>query len=102
MTAAASMFDRVKEELDLLNRHIEMLKVTKEHQPIGIIRLSEVLGMPKHKVRYSLKMLENEGLIVATTEGAMLSEGYVRFMDELPSRMNELREQLEVISSTLE
>jgi predicted transcriptional regulator len=53
MAGEAAFFYRIFEEVDLISRHIDMLKVTKEMQPIGIIRLSEVLGIPKHKVRYS-------------------------------------------------
>jgi len=90
MTENDSMFDRMEEEIELLNRHIEMLRVTKEFQPIGIIRLSEILNMPKHKVRYSLRLLEKDGLIVATSDGAMVSEKYYRFTEELPRKLDDL------------
>ena len=80
MAEGTSIFDRAFEEIELIGRHIEMLRVTKEMQPIGIIRLSEVLGMPKHKVRYSLRLLEKEGLIIATNEGATVSDRYEWFM----------------------
>jgi Uncharacterized protein conserved in archaea len=90
MTENDSMFDRMEEEIELLNRHIEMLRVTKEFQPIGIIRLSEILNMPKHKVRYSLRLLEKDGLIVATTDGAMVSEKYHKFTEELPRKLDDL------------
>src|SRR5216117_4552215 len=39
-----------------------MHKAIMENQPIGIIRLSELLNFPQHKVRYSLRILEQEGL----------------------------------------
>jgi len=90
MTGDASIFNSVLEEIELIGRHIDMLKVTKEMQPIGIIRLSEVLGMPKHKVRYSLRILEKEGLIIATSEGAMVSDKYERFMNEVAEQLEEL------------
>ncbi|MCL2318126.1 MAG: hypothetical protein FWC44_03635 [Methanomassiliicoccaceae archaeon] len=90
MTRGASIFDSVHEEIELIGRHIDMLKVTKEMQPIGIIRLSEVLGMPKHKVRYSLRILEKEGLIIATSDGAMVSDKYDRFMNEVAEQLDEL------------
>jgi len=90
MTEGASFFDSVFEEIELIGRHIDMLKVTKEMQPIGIIRLSEVLGIPKHKVRYSLRILEKEGLIIATNEGAMVSDKYEKFMKDVPGQLEEL------------
>jgi len=90
MAGETSIFDRAFEEIELIGRHIEMLKVTKEMQPIGIIRLSEVLDIPKHKVRYSLRLLENEGLIIATNEGAMVSDGYEEFIRSAAVQLEEL------------
>ena len=43
------IFSGTMAEMDLIERHILMLKVTKENQPVGIIRLSELTGLPKHK-----------------------------------------------------
>jgi predicted transcriptional regulator len=97
MAGVASIFDRAFEEVDLIDRHIEMLKVTKEMQPIGIIRLSEVLGIPKHKVRYSLRLLEQEGLIIATNDGAMVSDKYEDFMKDVSKRFGELVERINEI-----
>jgi len=90
MSGEISLFDGAFEEIELIDRHIEMLKVTKEMQPIGIIRLSEVLGIPKHKVRYSLRLLEKEGLIIATSEGAMVSDGYEDFIRSASARLEDL------------
>ena len=98
MDENASIFDQVFEEIELISRHIEMLKVTKEMQPIGIIRLSEILGMPKHKVRYSLRLLEKEGLIIATNEGAMVSDGYDEFIAMASEQCRELIELIEKIN----
>lgn len=89
------------EDVELLERHISILKTVKGNQPIGLIRLSEMTGIPKHRVRYSLKLLEQQGIIVATPEGATVSDRYDGFMneissyiDELATRIGELRELL--------
>lgn len=89
------------EDVELLERHISILKTVKENQPVGLIRLSEMTGIPKHRVRYSLKLLEQQGIIVATPEGATVSDRYDGFMneissyiDELATRIGELRELL--------
>ncbi|MDR3206464.1 MAG: hypothetical protein LBT41_05185 [Candidatus Methanoplasma sp.] len=95
----ASMLGRTTEELELLQRHIEMLRVTKENQPIGIIRLSEILGVPKHKVRYSLRLLEREGLIAATGGGAVVSEKYDEFMADLPDFLDSVVKKVETIKT---
>ena len=74
-------------ELELIERHLLMLKATKENQPVGIIRLSEITGIPRHKVRYSLRLLEKDGLIAATQEGAVVSDGYEDYIKRLKSSL---------------
>jgi predicted transcriptional regulator len=80
--------DKLMDELTLLERHIKMLKVTKENQPIGIIRLSEILGLPMHKVRYSLHLLEKQGLISPSVDGAMVTDKYDEYMKETAEKMD--------------
>ncbi|MDD3378867.1 MAG: hypothetical protein RBR05_01035 [Candidatus Methanomethylophilaceae archaeon] len=101
MPEEAKMFSQAKGEMDLMERHIKMLKVTKASQPIGIIRLSEILNIPKHKVRYSLRLLEQEGLIIATPEGAMVSDKYDEFMKELSKYLDELSFRIEEVKSEI-
>ena len=75
------LFTGTFEELDRTERHIMVLKATKDNQPVGIIRLSEITGLPKHLVRYSLRRLEQDGLIIPTKDGATVSPKYSEFMD---------------------
>lgn len=84
-------------ELDLIDRHLLMLRATRENQPIGIIRLSEITGIPRHKVRYSLRLLEKDGLIVATQEGAVVSDRYMDYLKELESSLEAAMEKAEEI-----
>ncbi|MFA6709934.1 MAG: hypothetical protein WC067_00560 [Candidatus Methanomethylophilaceae archaeon] len=90
MSATESMTEKLIGELELMERHIRMLKVTKENQPIGIIRLSEILEIPKHKVRYSLRLLEQEGLISPSTEGARVTDRYDEYMQEVSEQLDKL------------
>lgn len=78
------------EDVELLERHISILNTVKGNQPVGLIRLSEMTGIPKHRVRYSLKLLEQQGIIVATPEGATVSDRYDGFMNEISSYIDEL------------
>jgi len=91
------MFAGTMDEMDLIERHILMLKATKDNQPVGIIRLSELLNIPRHKVRYSLRLLERDGLIKATPEGATVTDRYEEFMTELSDRLDELDARVELI-----
>ncbi len=83
--AKITMMGSIDDELELLERHIRMLRTLRENEPMGIIRLSEHLKIPQHKIRYSLRMLEKEGLIKPTPEGAICSpeaEKYIFELDE--------------------
>lgn len=88
------IIDKLIDDLELLERHIMMLKVTKEHQPIGIIRLSEILGTPKHKVRYSLRLLEQEGLISPSVEGARVTDGYDAYLEKVSANLDTIMEMV--------
>ena len=95
------MIEKLVDELELLERHILMLKITKENEPVGIIRLSEILGIPKHKVRYSLRLLEKEGLISPSTEGARVTEKYDGYMKEVASKLDDIVKMVERLKKEL-
>ena len=99
--ASESMIEKLVDELELLERHILMLKITKENQPVGIIRLSEILDIPKHKVRYSLRLLEKEGLISPSTEGARVTDKYDAYMKDVESKLDDIVEMVERLKTEL-
>lgn len=92
---------RVQRELELLKRHIIILKKVMESGPIGIMKLSLETGMPDHLVRYSLRVLEQQGLIAPSTQGAVATksaeEAYSGFKAEL-EKIQELTEEIKTAS----
>lgn len=94
-----NIMEKMTSELELLERHVMMLRATKENQPIGIIRLSEILGIPKHKVRYSLRLLENEGLISPSVDGATVTDRYDDFMADVERSLDNLRNRVDHLRS---
>ncbi|MBE6525482.1 MAG: hypothetical protein E7Z66_02810 [Thermoplasmata archaeon] len=76
--------------MELLIRHIEMLKVIRENQPVGIIKLSELTEIPRHKIRYSLKLLEKDNVIAPSPEGAVTTELYDEYMWEMSAYLEKL------------
>ena len=70
----SSITDVAEKELELLSRHMDVLKTVKEHGPIGIIRLSQMTGQPQHMIRYSLRTLEKDGIIVPSPNGAVVTD----------------------------
>jgi predicted transcriptional regulator len=97
LAEGTQLVDRIASELDLLSRNVEILERLGDKNPLGIIRLSEALHLPIHKVRYSLHLLEREGVIQPSAEGAILTDKARQFwtqLDESLSRMSTLVQQL--------
>ena len=90
-----------RNELELLGRHIRMLQFVEKHGPIGIIRLSTLLGVPKHKVRYSLRILEKEGYIRPSTQGAMATEKVTLFFESMKDLLSHVEKEIHQILGSL-
>lgn len=101
MKDRTSITSVAEKELDLLSRHINILKTVREHGPIGIIRISQVTGQPQHVVRYSLRTLEHDGVIKPSSQGAVVTDkvhttlGTLEStLDDLITTMSELKKKL--------
>ena len=92
---------KIEGEIELLCRHVQMLRAIMEHEPIGIIRLSEQLGIPQHKVRYSLRILEQEGLIQPSPDGAIITDNVQPFLDRLGDVLDTLNRTIIELRETL-
>jgi predicted transcriptional regulator len=88
-------------ELELLQRHMTMLKAIIENEPVGIIRLSEMLNCPQHKVRYSMRILEQEGLIKPSLEGAITTDKINNFLNRLSKTLDGLSKSAKETEKTL-
>lgn len=86
------LFDQIERELDLSERHLVVLKTVVEKGPIGILKLAEETGMPTHKVRYSLRVLEQEQLIKPSIQGAVAGPSVEKFKKEFEQNMKRLQE----------
>ena len=83
----------IETELGVLNRHIHVLKVLQKNQPMGIIKLSELTNYPQHMVRYSLRILEQDGLIEPSPQGAVTT-------NKVSGTMASLKKTLKTVSDT--
>lgn len=63
-----TMIERRENEVDMLDRYFTVLEQVIENQPIGIVNLFNELGSLRHKVRYSFRILEAEGIIKPTAQ----------------------------------
>jgi predicted transcriptional regulator len=91
------LIKKLEMELDMLERHLLILKFVIREEPIGIMKLAEMTGLPKHKVRYSLRVLEHEGLIGPSMHGAVSTEKTKKFVEGLDARIDALGHKFDEI-----
>jgi len=82
------MIDRLEKEVDMLERHLQVLQMVIKNEPIGIVKMSNETGYPHHKVRYSLRVLEEENLIEPSSQGAITTEDTISFVEDLDSKID--------------
>ncbi|RRJ32019.1 hypothetical protein [Halocatena pleomorpha] len=88
------MIDRLEKEVDMLERHLQVLKMVITNEPIGIVKMSNETGYPHHKVRYSLRVLEEEDLIEPSSQGAITTDRTDEFVSDLDGKLDEINEKL--------
>jgi predicted transcriptional regulator len=84
------MIEKVKSEIELMQRHIEVLRMVVVHEPIGIMKLSEVLDLPFHRIRYSLRVLEQMGYIRASPSGAVATSLASELLEHLDDEIDQM------------
>ncbi|EMA19976.1 winged helix-turn-helix transcriptional regulator [Haloarcula argentinensis] len=96
--------DRLEDQVEKEGRDLSILEAVIENGPIGIVRLAEETDVPKHKVRYSLRMLEDDELIEPTPQGAIPVDNIDERVATINDGIDRLVEQLDglrdVFSST--
>ena len=88
------MIDRLEKEADMLERHLQVLRMVIENEPIGIVKMSNETGYAHHKIRYSLRVLEEESLIEPSSQGATTTDQTSGFVDELDGRIDAVSTKL--------
>ncbi len=92
------MIQRLARQLQKEERDLLVLETVLCHYPIGIERIAEITGVDEHKTRYSLRMLEEDGLVEPTPDGAVPAadiasrlEGINGGLEGLIARVDELK-----------
>jgi predicted transcriptional regulator len=84
------MLEKLKADIELLDRHIGVMKAVMEHEPIGIVKLSLLMDLPYHRIRYSLRVLEQMGYIQASPAGAVTTTQTRRLLSNIDRDVDEL------------
>ncbi len=93
---------KLKQEAEIALRHLEVLQAVMENQPIGIFKLAELMDMPRHKIRYSLRVLEQSGIIEPTQYGAIIRDDAYGILNDLKKELEDIRNYVNKMSSILE
>lgn len=81
----------------MLDRHLKMLTIVIESEPIGIVKLSNETDYPRHKVRYSLRILEEANLIEPSGQGAITTARAEEIIADLDETITAITEQLDAM-----
>ena len=92
----------IETEIDILKRHIHVLKTLQNNQPMGIIKLSELTDYPQHMVRYSLRILEQDGLIEPSPRGAIITDAVPEVMASLKKSLSDIAVVTEELIKAIE
>ena len=93
--------DRLADQVENERRDRRILEAVIAHGPIGIVTLSEETDVPKHKVRYSLRMLENDELVQPTPQGAIPADDIADRVAAINEGLDHLRERTESLKTVL-
>lgn len=94
--------DRLSKQVDKEGRDLRILLAVVERAPIGIERLAEATDVPEHKVRYSLRMLEDDGLVEPTPNGARPAEDLPDRAADIDAGIDRLIDRLEAVVAEFE
>ena len=92
----------IETEIDILNRHVNVLKTLKKNQPMGIIKLAELTNYPQHMVRYSLRILEQNGAIEPSSKGAVTTDEVPRILQLLKTTLTDISKNVDKVIKALE
>jgi len=95
------MVDRLSEQVEKERRDQQVLRAVIERGPVGINSLAREMDLPEHKVRYSLRMLENDDLVEPTPDGAVPVDDIADRIDARNDGIDDLVDRLKDLKEVL-
>jgi predicted transcriptional regulator len=89
------MIERLAGQLGKEERDLLVLETVLRHHPIGTERIAEVAEIDEHKTRYSLRMLEDDGLVEPTPEGAVPAADIASRIEDINGGLDGLIERVD-------
>ncbi len=97
-----AMLLEMGKSLEKIERTLRILQVILNSQPIGISRLSEATGLPDHVVRYSLRLMQRDGIIEPSKAGAIVSPEFLDRRSVLIDRIRKMSERVDALKTMSE
>jgi len=94
--------DRLRDQVEKESRDLSILGAVIDDGPIGIVRLAEETGIPEHKVRYSLRMLEDDELVEPTPQGAVPADDIADRVADINAGIDRLIARLEELEAAIQ
>ncbi|MGP6207767.1 transcriptional regulator [Cuniculiplasma sp. SKW3] len=101
MTQESNLFKELKETLEPVKRHIKIIEALMNDQPAGIIKISQSTGIPDHKIRYSLRILEKDGIIAPSKDGAILTPEFIENKEKIIEEAKEILDSFDDLYSEI-
>ncbi|GAA0245783.1 hypothetical protein ACFFQF_04965 [Haladaptatus pallidirubidus] len=89
------MLESLQDEVEITTRTVEILLLIRNEEPVGLRHASTVADLPEHRVRTSFQMLEKEGLIQPTDDGAVTTDRTGPFLDTFDDEIEAVRASVE-------
>ena len=89
------LIDNIINEVKLAKRHLDVLRLIMKHEPIGILRLSQITGIPDQQIRYSMRVLQDCGFLGPSTKGAVVTNNARKFMKNLKNEKKKIVKTIE-------
>jgi len=84
------MIERLARQLGKEQRDLLVLEVVLSSHPIGSARIAEQAGIDEHKTKYSIRMLEDDGLVDPTPDGVVPADGVAGRVEEINAGLDQL------------
>jgi predicted transcriptional regulator len=96
-----NVFKELRDALETAKRHIRIIESLMREQPSGIIKISQLTGLPDHKIRYSLRVLEKDGIIIPSKDGAIITPDFVEKKEELLDGIRDILKDMNALEDEI-
>lgn len=97
-----SIVQRIEEEIETLDRQIEVLQTVLEMEPVGIGEVSRNTGLESHRVRFSVRILEQEELIEPSQTGLRATSQTEEFLSTFVDEIERIEDRFEALAGLSE